>query len=114
MRMNDWSSDVCPSDLAKEAPVKQVDSAKDTNTSKVQMVMPDVAKNGIFSKMSTKKQQQALILIEEADILYKAYGQFWSNILNLIATTSEERSVGKGCVSKCRYRGMRDTKKKNK
>ncbi|PVH79224.1 P-loop containing nucleoside triphosphate hydrolase protein [Cadophora sp. DSE1049] len=45
------------------------------------------APNGIFSKMSTKKQQQALILIEEADILYKEDGQFWTTILNLIATS---------------------------
>lgn len=76
-----------PKPKAKEAPVKQVDSAKETSTSKAQMVMPDVARNGIFSKMSTKKQQQALILIEEADILYKEDGQFWTTILNLIATS---------------------------
>ena len=72
---------------AKEVLAMNVDSVKDANDSKVQMVMPDVAKNGIFSKLSTKKQQQALILIEEADILYKEDSQFWTTILNLIATS---------------------------
>ena len=72
---------------AKEVLAKKVDSIKDANDSKVQMVMPDIAKNGIFSKLSTKKQQQALILIEEADILYKEDSQFWTTILNLIATS---------------------------
>ncbi|KAK0125652.1 hypothetical protein ONS96_009486 [Cadophora gregata f. sp. sojae] len=76
-----------PKPKAKVASATKVDSAKGVNTAKVQMVMPDIAKNGIFSKMSSKKQQQSLILIEEADILYKEDAQFWTTILNLIATS---------------------------
>ncbi|KAH7342530.1 hypothetical protein BKA65DRAFT_293236 [Rhexocercosporidium sp. MPI-PUGE-AT-0058] len=75
-----------PNATVKEIPIKKPEIGQG-DTSSVQAIVPDVSRNGIFSKMSTKKQQQSLILIEEADILYKEDSQFWSTILNLIATS---------------------------
>ncbi|KAH6724405.1 hypothetical protein BKA61DRAFT_588404 [Leptodontidium sp. MPI-SDFR-AT-0119] len=76
-----------PKPNAKEVPIKKPEMGNDENSSKSQTIMPDVSRNGIFSKISTKKQKQSLILIEEADILYKEDSQFWVTILNLVVTS---------------------------
>ncbi|KAG4439930.1 hypothetical protein IFR05_004605 [Cadophora sp. M221] len=76
-----------PKPKVKDKPIKRPEMGKDENDSKSQTIMPDVSRNGIFSKMSTTKQKQSLILIEEADILYKEDNQFWATIQNLVLTS---------------------------
>ncbi|CZT40645.1 related to ELG1 Protein required for S phase progression and telomere homeostasis, forms an alternative replication factor C complex important for DNA replication and genome integrity [Rhynchosporium secalis] len=66
---------------------KKPDIAKEVNAPKIQNSTASVPIDNAFSKMSKKKQQQSLILIEEADILYKEDNQFWITIVHLIATS---------------------------
>src|SRR3546814_10280432 len=79
MRISDWSSDVCSSDLDLE--YFQVDD--ESNPSKA----PDNANR--------------LIKRDQVDILV---GTVHSGVAMALAKRSEERRVGKECVSTCRSR----------
>lgn len=72
---------------AKEEVPTKLDTEQSKSSSTVQGILSEVTKNNIFSQMTTKKQKQSLILIEEVDVLYKEDNQFWATILSLIATS---------------------------
>src|SRR3546814_15336576 len=86
MRISDWSSDVCSSDLPKEDAQHKHRSAP-------------VSKRGIrLAIFSSLRAERQLICIYRSTILIQvAAGPFgpWR---------SEERRVGKECVSTCRSR----------
>ncbi|KAI6710456.1 hypothetical protein JHW43_007026 [Diplocarpon mali] len=60
---------------------------EDKLTSQVRVPILDASKHSSFSKNPAKEQKQSLVLIEEADILYKEDAQFWTTIMGLIATS---------------------------
>src|SRR3546814_17580325 len=88
MRISDWSSDVCSSDLSLMA----------------------LAIAGA-SDMFTVYVRQSLIQIYTPD---DKRGRVGAVSQLTISARSEERRVGKECVSTCRSRWAPDNKKKNK
>ncbi|KAI9051543.1 hypothetical protein LZ554_004589 [Drepanopeziza brunnea f. sp. 'monogermtubi'] len=74
-----------PKHKVKETSTQPPDIEHPKITSTVQV--SKVIKNGFLSTSSTKKQKQSLILIEEADVLYKEDSQFWVTVMGLIATS---------------------------
>src|SRR3546814_3363498 len=77
MRISDWSSDVCSSDLLEETPI---DFEVDSSSSALQLVCLRIRCPGEFSRTKT---HHGLLTRE---------------------LRSEERRVGKECVSTCRSR----------
>src|SRR3546814_17598502 len=96
MRISDWSSDVCSSDLRTAA-------------------MTDFARYGrqvILREVGVNGQQ----LLRDSTVLIVGLGGLGSPAASLLAGAgvgrlllrSEERRVGKECVSPCRYRRTRE------
>src|SRR3546814_9966483 len=92
MRISDWSSDVCSSDLVTE-------------------VVPGQE----FTKV--KNKVESTLVFSEMNLLDKAMNLAWFELLgnagaineekeryNAVTLRSEERRVGKECVSTCRSR----------
>src|SRR3546814_9249361 len=83
MRISDWSSDVCSSDLA---------------------ILEDLAWLGLVWEQPVRRQSdhladyaQALAALEARGLVYPCF-----------CTSSEERRVGQECVSTCRSRWSTD------
>src|SRR3546814_4397634 len=91
MRISDWSSDVCSSDLA---------SGADDRPGSVQHKHPIVVGDGLI--------QGAIALQNEGVRCEPAIGA--ETVID--GDRSEERRVGKECVSTCRYRWSPDNLKK--
>src|SRR3546814_14202031 len=96
MRISDWSSDVCSSDLQ----LNNSQAAADTET--------------------LEKQRNAAVAQyqSQAELLSKARQKTSKKITQQVTAAmqdlrSEERRVGKECVSTCRSRGSPDHEKKN-
>src|SRR3546814_5885150 len=85
MRISDWSSDVCSSDLMRSMATRRQHAA-------TSVVLHDCID-------FLKSQPYDLVIVETADI-----GQSDSEIVDLVDFRSEERRVGKECVSMCRSR----------
>src|SRR3546814_10489160 len=102
MRISDWSSDVCSSDLAENCPVQ-------TGAVMQQVTLGDVAAHAVA------QQHDGDIRMLLADVLIEA-GQVADHLGPAILVCkmaerpcfagfrSEERRVGKECVSTCRSR----------
>src|SRR3546814_19804709 len=118
MRISDWSSDVCSSDLAPDFPIWQQRAAQALVQGFVQ-ANPDGTLTvacylyDVFLKQELARQgfvvqpaQWRRAAHKCADLVYtRLTGEgpyFDSRIVR-----SEERRVGKECVSKCRSRGSR-------
>src|SRR3546814_18287660 len=99
MRISDWSSDVCSSDLAPFPPVTQ----------------PTLVVWGMRDKALLPCQLDGLgTLVPNLDVVEIDAGHFvpWeapdavnAAMRDWLAERSEERRVGKECVSTCRSRG---------
>src|SRR3546814_12031091 len=104
MRISDWSSDVCSSDLLD----KRLGRLKDDKSSKLVIV------EGIYSMLGdqapldefvdVKRRHGVDLLVDEAHSL----GVFGDHGRGIAEARSEERRVGKECVSPCRSRWSRD------
>src|SRR3546814_3923192 len=92
MRISDWSSDVCSSDLAARRLAPRM----------VQTTLADYVRIERFC------YQPALVnYVKQEPPLVRAVplGDGFLDLEAFFAGRSEERRVGKECVSKCRYRG---------
>src|SRR3546814_9187225 len=95
MRISDWSSDMCSSDLTPSAcATSKINSSPgaygwtgwiDRETGYYALIATEISSGG--DRKGVELQQVMQDLIEDA-----------------IANRSEERRVGKECVSTCRYR----------
>src|SRR3546814_13528159 len=90
MRISDWSSDVCSSDLCVEPTDIQVEGVTENLT-----IRPFAAVN--FDLQRLADQVVARILLPLGDRLKQ-------QVLDRTHARSEERRVGKECVSTCRSR----------
>src|SRR3546814_13187879 len=105
MRISDWSSDVCSSDLGHfQGPESGCESP------------PTVCPSGTFPEKHAGWRFRMKATIERA-VLLKSLGHVQSVVerrntipilSNVLIERSEERRVGKECVSTCRSRGSRD------
>src|SRR3546814_14002183 len=119
MRISDWSSDVCSSDLSKLS-VRYIRSSekymKRWGTLALIVVVLVVVVGGIkaWSIHSMIEGFKAQGIQKEAVSTYKVSYQQWRPTVNVIGSLravkgadlsrSEERRVGKECVSTCRSR----------
>src|SRR3546814_10534283 len=87
MRISDWSSDVCSSDLYADTMLAQQISR-----------ISGVGQVNIFG------EQKSAVRIQVDPEKLASMGLGLENIRGVIATRSEERRVGKECVSTCRSR----------
>src|SRR3546814_11337927 len=105
MRISDWSSDVCSSDL--------IDMTKCIYCGFCQEACPvDAIVEGPNFEFSTETREE--LFYDKAKLL--ANGERWEyeisrNIAADAPYRSEERRVGKECVSTCRYRCVPDYQK---
>src|SRR3546814_11253545 len=89
MRISDWSSDVCSSDLSAEA---------DTNSSRVMDWFLSDRKSRHRARRSSQAQAEPAVVRCSPERSWAAEG--------LSAPRSEERRVGKECVSTFRFRWL--------
>src|SRR3546814_12856361 len=100
MRISDWSSDVCSSDLANEElerDVKQLDE-------EVIAVFESYEWPGNLREL--KNVVKRMVLLTQGDIVQVSAlpEDMVQSLKNNINSRSEERRVGKECVSTCRSR----------
>src|SRR3546814_13067919 len=92
MRISDWSSDVCSSDLA------QIEPPLDAFDALGQMIDANATFGRAFFGVGHVTAQSCHRNLESAEARYRLI------LLALDAHRSEERRVGKECVSTCRSR----------
>src|SRR3546814_12716418 len=104
MRISDWSSDVCSSDLGPQAGQTLVASAA------IEDSVPDVAAANALSLPRMTRADLNAALFNAADKAIGVGGTSGKSTVTgmigwiLESTRSEERRVGKECVSTCRSR----------
>src|SRR3546814_14701213 len=100
MRISDWSSDVCSSDLKARA--TRHDQMGDTADVRLLRKSPDGFQRqgggGIGIELHTYRCRWKIILC------IKTARFHWGSVVMGFGQRSEERRVGKECVSKCRSR----------
>src|SRR3546814_17223034 len=101
MRISDWSSDVCSSDLISVSAEQQ--SIRLTQT------------NGVIANMDRVTQQNAA-MVEQSTAAARSLAEAARRLTSMVhrfhlgdedrlgADISDERRVGNGCVSTCRSR----------
>src|SRR3546814_19512327 len=98
MRISDWSSDVCSSDLHRVAAIARAAHRGSCETFLVSGGMPDPTLHGLegvrFAQLPPARAKDAS--------------------LRILLDRSEERRVGKECVSTCQTRWSPSHYKKNK
>src|SRR3546814_19132767 len=100
MRISDWSSDVCSSDLAAPAPRLTKDRLLDTK---------DVRRGGHVASLGHRSDLGNAVESPAGSLAFGNAKRCYC------FSRSEERRVGKECVSQCRYRGSPyHSKKKQK
>src|SRR3546814_16141818 len=98
MRISDWSSDVCSSDL--DDPF-QVNVAR-VVIQIVPLAMGVAVANAVFSGSRARHWETTE---QEDEAHHTRVGPWKATLGDIPATSSEERRVGKECVSTCRSRG---------
>src|SRR3546814_14719994 len=101
MRISDWSSDVCSSDLNNPLPDAIVVTLRDS---------PELAlhANTLAQQWRALEQVDSVQLDSDWVRRLEAILRFVRIGLGLLAARSEERLVGKECVSTCRSRWAPD------
>src|SRR3546814_12962674 len=99
MRISDWSSDVCSSDLAKQV-VAAMDVADGVDDLALRHAGAGAEKPG-DEAVGRARRQGAFVLLRAG---HPGHSSRYPAITHSIADRSEERRVGKECVSKCRSR----------
>src|SRR3546814_10225746 len=94
LRISDWSSDVCSSDLAIDGPTPHLPPVGGIMPTKI----AQIASAGEFHSLR-RSEGHSLLLQASA-----ATGAISSNSARRCSIRSEERRVGKECVSTCRSR----------
>src|SRR3546814_20466498 len=97
MRISDWSSDVCSSDLIG-GPAMVRASAK--NYANVAIVVSPAAYPAIIEAIG----EGGTTLTQRKELAARAFAHTAAYAAAVAAWRSEERSVGKECVSTCRSR----------
>src|SRR3546814_17067835 len=111
MRISDWSSDVCSSDL-----IMGGGSSYQSASKGVPVIMKDIADKALdlgieeANKLLSKQVGKKLTAEKAGHILSTIrptlnYGDFQT--IDIVVERSEERRVGKECVSRCRSRWSR-------
>src|SRR3546814_12229717 len=98
MRISDWSSDVCSADLTGEQALEICDMLVRSNS--VDMVVIDSVA-ALVPKAEIEGEMGDSSVGVQARLMSQALRKLTGNI------SSEERRVGKECVSKCRSRWSR-------
>src|SRR3546814_19940181 len=112
MRISDWSSDVCSSDLATDPGSQRGTLTKFDKSGNILMKKKMAQASQIFDIIKLKDS----MLLVPASQNNKLLLSKMDDQLNIIWTKSrsEERRVGKECVSRCRSRWSQYSKKKKK
>src|SRR3546814_19726955 len=99
MRISDWSSDVYSSDLASSAQIINLpaQSGNGQSSSERSIVVDDLAALNASLAQATASRI-------EAQARYQQSGRAGASAEALSNSRSEERRVGKECVSTCRSR----------
>src|SRR3546814_13199553 len=93
MRISDWSSDVCSSDLNLDARTQDLDPAVRRDSAREDTANAERAAGGDIAV------RRKFLLCAKAESRIYTRNERISN-----ARRAEERRVGKECVSTCRYR----------
>src|SRR3546814_15484025 len=113
MRISDWSSDVCAADLGEEVNVAIDGVPAGSTTLGHRFHHPDQVTIGSADDYAAKLRachvvldpaERRRIIAEKAEALASAAGLELVTAEGLLAERSEERRVGKECVSTCRSR----------
>src|SRR3546814_13896925 len=123
MRISDWSSDVCSSDLAR---AREVAAYRQSEALKKRTVQAPVSLEGMFEALADKATVIEYPVLIKGDV--QGSVEAIVNALNRLSTDeirvrvlqsgagaiterSEERRVGTACVSPCRSRWSPDPSK---
>src|SRR3546814_13101254 len=109
MRISDWSSDVCSSDLLDDGPNGKPRAIKFDN------ILGNVAFSSDAPPFRPRgEREQELTLIELYAAIHhpgstginppRLVSEFHARLVRALSLRSEERRVGKECVSTCRSR----------
>src|SRR3546814_11531435 len=112
MRISDWSSDVCSSDLRRLSPGRKADVAApwEPTCYRWDVLLPPMAHDDCLDPKRLCEQYEAQACEGLKDLLVMMTIRFpdadrihaiWEDVR---AFRSEERRVGKECVSRCRSR----------
>src|SRR3546814_11541318 len=109
MRISDWSSDVCSSDLIPPAPGNLSATGlilADVRHDLVRTLVCDLASADRDRLMSTLDEpgREAALALDGERVPTDRRSHVYSVDLRYQGQRSEERRVGKECVSTCRYR----------
>src|SRR3546814_13179559 len=116
MRISDWSSDVCSSDLSQlklgEITAAHIDETFDINVKgtifTIQKALPLIGEGGsiiLTGSSAGTTGAPGFTAYSASKAAVRNLARTWAE--DLKGTRSEERRVGKECVSTCRSRGSR-------
>src|SRR3546814_15488842 len=106
MRISDWSSDVCSSDLGRRALVEGESLPEDVEARGEIRIVDDVGPIGVEDAAAVAAGGD-LQSLEHGDAVLRPGGHCPGALPvgPVVGQRSEERRVGEECVSTCRYRG---------
>src|SRR3546814_19896628 len=107
MRISDWSSDVCSSDLFEDRldqPLRNIMTPQERLVTMQEGATLDEAQ-----ALMHKHRLERVLIVNDA---FELRGL--ATVKDIVKNRSEERRVGKECVSTCRSRWSPYHKKKNK